>query len=459
MIRTSSFLQNLPTLTATAACQPLQAGERAWSVDSEGHLWLARPANGGTELRVLDAWALRPEQRYNTLFGTIDALQAESGTVASAISAGGLWSFVDGNRISITAPFIPSSSASTCGSIGRDAFVLSDGQLYERRSETWFQWQGLDQALVSPSRLLDRDGACRGTGDSLLIASGNRTVWSLTPSAITQTRAHRADLSAVRAQEVLFARDGLLYREPADWKSYSFDLGLVRTLSAAGRLRWLIAGQELVRVAGQTVERASVQLPSPEQAQLHAFASGGVWAVTPAQVCAVVPPRMLRVSGVRMGQASTEDRFRLRARTNDSATNIAARLNGAELAPVRTENDWLVFESPIEVGWNRIDLSTSPERVTRTIEIKREPIVQRSWQTDIQPIYQAHCSDSACHVADSAANAPDLSSFMAWVARAESIRIRVVETQDMPPLASRGPTWGEEAITTIREWLAGGLRP
>jgi hypothetical protein len=85
--------------------------------------------------------------------------------------------------------------------------------------------------------------------------------------------------------------------------------------------------------------------------------------------------------------------------------------------------------------------------------------VERSWATDIEPLYQANCTGSACHGGDSADAPPDFGSYEAWLAESDEIRLRVVEAQSMPPAAAQTENWNAEQIEIVAQWLEGGMLP
>lgn len=454
----------LPVLATTATCASLAPGEIAASVDPEGHLWTVRTSStSGVALRVLDAWGERPETHYETRFDSILTLLAESATTASVIADGSAWRFADGARIRITTPFSLGAAASLCGSLGEDGFVLSGSRLHQREADTWLRWDGLDSVLTPDSRLLAPDGTCRRGESAVRVASGSLGFWTITATAATRTATLAGGTwPSLLDRRPLAVRDGHLLIGPSPWARYAFEDGAVRALAVGGEYAWLLAGDALLRFDGQAFDRvelgASLGTLGPNVA-LHPFAAGGVWATGSGRACAALPTVMVRVAGIRSGSVSEGDRLTFRARPSDPTLEVHARLNGTELTPVRVEEDGLSFSGRLDPGWSRIDLTVPGGGLERRSFIERRLEDPPSWQVDIQPIYRAHCSDANCHVAGSMSGAPDLADYAAWVMRAGAIEQRVVVRQDMPPVASRDPTWGEEAIRVIRDWLRGGLRP
>lgn len=450
----------LASLTVTSVCTDLRPGESALSTSPEGHLWLAGTATvGGLPIRVLDGWGQASEQSWLTRFTRIDHLRAESATVASVIADTGLWSLRSGRRVSVDAPFMPGPGWTSCGSLGDRAFVLGGGRLFERSGSTWIEWTGLETLLGPEASLMGRDGACRTAGDTLYLRSGDLEVWALTESLATQT----ADLMggqavALREAQLLVLQNGALVHDPATGGRWELDTGAIDHLSAAGSYAWLRAGGELVRFDGSTFLSAGTLGPS---AELRPFASGGVWALEDGRACAIMPSSMIRVTGITPGTTTTSTIVPVRARAFDATETVSLSLGGTEVSPIASEDGWLRFAPTVSAGWNTLRF-TGQNGAIRALELRRTgtlPPPQPSWATDIQPIYVAHCSASACHVVDSPSRAPNLDTFASWVALSAAIQNRVLESGDMPPTASRDPSWGQDTVRTIAEWIAGGMRP
>lgn len=449
----------LPTLTVTSSCVAIREGERAVSVDPEGHLWLVSTSTAQpVTVRVLDGWGEASAREWRTRLRSVDYLRAESATIAAVVSEGQLWSLEEGTRIQIGAPFTPDGTTTTCGEVGESAFVMSAGELFQREGNDWTAWSGLGMALTGDSQLLPRDGACRGMGDTLYLQTGRLTVWALTSTAITQV----ADLmgatgAAFRDNELyVVSSDGELYRDTVRGVRWRFEDGAVSDLTGAGSYAWLRVGDELLRYDGQAFERVTAVRG---RVRLMPFAAGGIWLATDQNVCSVTPSEMLRVRGLGPSRVvrGSEVKVGVRAR---SAGPVTVQLGTTPLSPVEDRDGWTVYAAALPNGWSTLALSSGDAE--RQVELRRAGILMpppTSWQTDIQPIYAAHCSAAACHVADSPSGAPNLDSFTSWVANAGAIERRVINGDDMPPPASRGPTYGPDTVQTMQNWIVGGLRP
>jgi hypothetical protein len=189
---------------------------------------------------------------------------------------------------------------------------------------------------------------------------------------------------------------------------------------------------------------------------------GGVWLVGAETICHQSLGPMLRVEGMHPYMRSVEFVHEIGVKASDASEDVIAELDGEPIElTLDTETGWLQGEARLEeVGWHTIDLrieGASPE-VHRSIVVKRLPDVERSWATDIEPLYQENCASSDCH-RSGATDPPDLSTFEAWIERSSDIRTQVVDQKNMPPAANVGPDWGQEQIETISQWLEGGMLP
>ena len=335
--------------------------------------------------------------------------------------------------------------------------MLLDGALFELADDTWFEWTGLDEALDEGAALLAPDGACRQAEDRVWLTSGTLEVWELKPTAITRARAFENGGSAtVRAGQVLALETGHLFLGPGAWKERSFAHGDATLLAAAGSYAWIVAGETLLRYDGETFLRVVAALPGPAVA-LAPHASGGVWVRTEDMICHLRPEEMLRVEGLRNGELLSSGALSMRVRAARPTSGVTATLDGEDFPAAFEEDGWFVFSTSVDVGWHAIELSAPGAR--RSLQVKRQPDVLRSYATDIQPIYNMHCSAATCHVQDSPSGAPDLSAYEAWIARAIEIRRRVVTEETMPPPSARNAEWGRDEVDIINEWLSGGMRP
>ena len=449
----------LAPLTVTSSCTPLIDGERPLSTSQEGYLWLVGTATvGGVPVRVLDGWGERPSVEWLTRFTEVNALRAETASVASVVADGGLWVLRNGRRVSVSAPFAPQATATACGSLGDAGFVLAGSGLFERTGDTWLQWSGLDALLDQRVQLMDRDGACLTAGDTLHLRAGDLEVWALTDTAATQiVFIDDADTAVLRESQLLVLSNGALVDDVTNGGQWAFAEGDIEALGAAGTYAWMRVGTTLVRFDGREFRQAGTV---GSNATLLPFAAGGLWVVDDGFACAIQPRNMIRVEGIIPGVVVTATTTAFEARVFDETEDVRLQYAGTNVQPIGSASGRRRYAVEIAPGWTTLRFTTA-SGAERTLELRgAEPAAQTpGWATDIQPIYVAHCSAAGCHVPESTSLAPSLDTFEAWVRRAAAIQTRVVEQRDMPPAAAQGPTWNEDAIQTIADWLAGGTRP
>ncbi len=448
----------LETLPVNRTCAALAPGERVLGVSPEGHLWLGQTSSVSTSVRVLDGWDASYEGHYELASGGLVGVQAWTATAASFVAEGQLFHAVDGLRtaISITATLTP--DATLCGDLTEGAFVYSDGALYEREGDAWVQWTGVEAALQPDAKLLARDGQCFGADDGMWFASttpdGHLELWQLRGSELRRpAMLMQGAQPGLLNDAVLALSEGHLFVGPT-WTEFAFDEGDATQMAMAGQYAWLRVENQLLRFDGTTFMQAGT---STRTSQLYPHASGGLWVREGGEACHWAPEGMLQVKGLRTGTRSKAAAISLRVRSSQASMPVQAMVDGVALAPTAVHDGWSIFAAGLEVGWHTVDLSTDGGQVTRNLSVKRVPAIERSFATDVQPIFNTYCV--TCHVTGNAFGAPDLSSLEAWTERAERIRARVVQGGDMPPPASRDASWGEQQVTVINEWLSGGMNP
>lgn len=450
---------NPALLATTSSCAPLAAGERLLSVSPEGHAWLVTDG-AESHVRVLDAFdgEIVATEKDIAIAGLGEA-QAWSGADAALVSDDGLWRLADFARIELTAPDGFAAPASLCGDPGVSGALVSGGLVFERRGDSWWQWNPGTTGAAAPSRVLRHDGECRGKDDLLWLASQDGTLFRA--EAQTFTRPIQFDtLRDAGTTDGLVAvlDDAGLWVGAADgsWQSWRFSGAVPEAVSASTGALWMLSGETLLRTDGADWSRVETGLDeAPSAVVAHA---GGAWVVGATSICHQAVGTGLRVEGVRPYTRSTELEYAIRVRASDGSETVAADVDGAAVDMVfDPETGWLSGNARLEsIGWHTLTVSSGD--ASRAIALKRAPEVERSWESDIQPIYKASCGGSTCHSAG-VEDPPDLGSYEAWTARADKLRVRVVEGKTMPPASNVGPDWGDDDIAIISEWLEGGMLP
>lgn len=446
----------LPRLETRVQCRPLLAGERALGSSPEGALWLARTSTisaSATSIRVLLPGGLDAPQQFELRLTAIDDAVIHGVDRASLVADGAPWLVRDRARVTVSAPFTAGAGARICGDLSGDGFVFHDGAVHQRDGDAWLAWAGV-AAIGAGARPVDRDGTCWSDSNRVLVAGADGALWALTPSTLSALAPMAGRVVGLNGEPIAGELETLTYQTTA----YRLGGRTVDDLAAAGGFAWIRSGGEVLRFDGEGFAVAAEAIPA---STLLPIAAGGVWAVADREACLVDPGR-IEVEGLPAGGRTNEGRLPIRARTPDAGRPVRLSVDGVELPPLGVEGRWFSFDLELEVGRSEVELVAATEtgqRVARTVSIGRTPATIRSWEADVRPIYEVHCADASCHVEGSQTGAPDLSHLEAWVLRADAIERRVLDLGDMPPTASRRPDWGEIEITTIREWLGGGLRP
>jgi hypothetical protein len=250
----------------------------------------------------------------------------------------------------------------------------------------------------------------------------------------------------------------MLWVGPDTWQSWVFPGALPARLAASDGQLWMVSGSQLLRFDGTTWVEVTHGLTEPAQA--IAAHAGGVWLAGANQVCHQAVGTALRVEGVRPFTRSIELEYLIQVQASDGSDDLTADVDGVAVplafdavAGAYTGNARLD-----EIGWHTLTLGTAGGSIRRTIPLKRQPEVTRSWATDVSPIYQASCASAECHRAGST-DPPDLGTYETWKERSDAVRTRVIDGRTMPPSANIGPEWGVDDIEVIQEWLEGGMLP
>ncbi|MEM9190943.1 MAG: hypothetical protein AAGF12_17290 [Myxococcota bacterium] len=439
---------DVPTLDASGTCVELLAGERLLSVSAEGDAWLVR--NGpGAVLRVVqpDGSAREFEER----FSTIAAGQAWSDDALTMIADGSLWrregEFVDPIRWPEELP----PPTMFCGDplFDGDAFVIADG-LYERAAGQWWQWSPMAGGFGTVQFLSDNGGACSGTAGVTLVGT-DAGLWSVSladtqpVSELTATTEAAFDDSFGTAALV----DGAVHFGPS-WEATTFEAGPATKLAAAAGVLFVEAGGRHYRYRDGAFSEVDLALEG--SVELHPHAAGGLWADTGSALCHRSVEPLLRLRGVRPYERLAPEAFAIEV-LEPTTSPVDARLDGVAL-DVSTGVVNVTAQAP---GWHTLEFQ-AVGGPTRSVPFEVVSMDAGTWLEDIKPISDVHCAGSACHSADrDDMNRPGLSTYDDWVHGATAIRNRVGMTGDMPPRQTRMPTWSPELVSTIVDWIDGGM--
>lgn len=443
-------------LVGDGYCVPFTADEALWSVSPEGHAWLARSVGALQQLRVLDPFDAQIAHGVELALAPFRQLQAWSPTDAALVTDDGLWRLEELARLEQASPADPTTISSMCGDPGSNGMLLAEGVLYERRGGSWWHWDAAAGSSAAPRSVIGLDGDCVDTEDVTWLVAADGTIWQLGSTRVDQLQQFEAGAAvAATSGIVAILESSRLSIRRGGWQAWGFDGAMPTLTSAAGGALWLAAGEQLLRTDGDEFFEVSHPLAEPiTTVMAHA---GGAWIVGENNICHVSTAPMLRVVGLRPHFRGAQSEYDLSLSASDGADVLSASVDGEAIA-LHLDDDTgeLVGRLRLDrIGWNA--LSVESAGTVRTVPVKRLPAVVRSWDEDIAPVYEQHCTGSDCH--GSSADAPDLSSYAAWVSRADEVRVRVVEAATMPPAFAQGPDWGETHVLSIAEWLEGGMLP
>lgn len=453
-------------LESSASCAPLRDGEALLSVSPEGHAWLVVPGST-TSVRVLDPFGAEMMEVVEEIELTeVSAAQAWSGSDAALIASGGLWRLEDLARIELSPPEGFATPATLCGDPSHDGTLVSGGKVFERHEDPttleaqWWVWDPGFSGDEAPADVIRFDGECQSEDEVLWLTSADGTLFRVEPAHFSRPVRFAQMVSAAATGGMLAVLESdRLWVGPEAWQSWLFPGPTPASLSASAGHLWMVSGDQLLRFDGETFVEVTHAMEEPVlQVVAHA---GGVWLVGATTACHQALEPLLRVEGVRPYLQSAALDHAISVRASDETATVAATLDGEEITlTANPETGWLEGTARLdEVGWHELVLVASgAAEVERTLSIKRLPEVERSWEADVSPIYQASCAGSTCHRAGST-DPPDLGSHAAWVEHADAIRAQVVQSKNMPPAANTGPDWGEGQIEIISQWLEGGMLP
>jgi hypothetical protein len=268
---------------------------------------------------------------------------------------------------------------------------------------------------------------------------------------------HQRGAVATQGMLAILAGDRL-WIGPDEWQAWVFPGAVPAELAASGGQLWMASGQQLLRFDGETFVEVSHLLE--ERIVRVAAHPGGVWLAGASTVCHQATAPMVRIEGVRPNVRSIEFDYSFEVLPSAPSMSVTAMLDDqpVELAP-SAEPGWLAGQARLDtVGWHTLRFDVGGLG-SRSLLVKRLPEVERSWATDIAPIYEQNCAGGDCHAGGGPSGAPDLGTYEAWLSRADKLRARVVEARTMPPPASVGADWGDEQINVISQWIEGGMLP
>jgi hypothetical protein len=440
---------DVDAIAATATCTPLAPAARVLGTSSEGELWLdddgvtvVRDAGGATHTgaaAIADAGAALPW----------------SADGASLLVDGELWTVRGADREFLPLPEELGRVAAWCGDplAERGAFVGTDTGLFERLGGFWWRWSPAGEAGFGVARQLVRnDGACAGTDDVLWLVNGDGALWQIAVADARVVAGERGPITqaaaAGAAGAATLAAGGMMLGPP--WHGVDFAGGPPRLLAGGGGALWVAVGADVYRRDDGGWRRVTGMPAAP--VAIHAHAAGGAWFEYGDQVCHATLATPLVIRGLRPYEQRVAASADVTVVGDAPLTTVerdgvaVASLDGAGVHPL----PGLALGEP---GWHTLTVKAGA--AARRLDYHVVDLPLRSWATDVQPIYLARCTGSACHGPMPAGTQVDLSTYQAWRTRAPRIRERLLRGQ-MPPVP---PRLEPDTIAIVLEWIEGGMKP
>lgn len=436
-------------------CTTLLDGERVAAVGPNAETWLAREEGATSVVRMI---SVRGTSNFGfETAGPLLAASALDGERGAFATAQGLFT-VAGPRVDLLAwSGDPADIVDLCGdlSVDGDGRVLTD-DIHTRDLGQWWRWNAPAGVVGQSASMGMQAGACADqSGAGYLLHEG--TVWSVGSSFVESLPAFEP-ASAVVGHDAFgvaaIVEGELLVGQPEeDPTVFSFEAGPVSGLAAGDETLYVVAGDHVYAMGPGVGFRELLHDGSSLGAQtLQGAGAGGVVLQAEGVVCFRGPAQPIEVVGVRPAAHRRVPGLNLQITADVEA--MQARLDDApvELAP--TESGWSFSHEWLDEGWHTLEVFH--EGASRRIDFSVERLTQATWADDIAPLFEAHCSNEACHgPTPSSQDRPDLSTYNAWVELSQTIRSRVAVTADMPPAGFSD--WGVEDTLLVLGWLDAGL--
>lgn len=443
--------RDVPVVDVARDCAAVEADEHIVAVGPNGTAWLAR--SGSRTSR-----SLSPNLEFTALEldGSLEAAVVFGPTSGIALTEAGL-ALLDGvDARAIAWPDSLPHPDGLCGdpSVEGDAYVFA-GDVHSRDAGQWWRWN-------TPAAPLDADvavgataSACTGSsGEAFLLRRGD--VWGVRADFLRKLGDFGPATSIASDDAfglVSVVDDSLRLGDTFDAPSrVLFETGDPLEVEATVGGFFVLTPQHVYAWRQGVFTEWRSEGSAIEGSSLHADAGGGLWVAHQDELCRYHPTDEITVTGVRPYQ-------RRRVRDIDlligSAQPPRLWLDGDALDLFESSEGWTTSLSVEEDGWH--ELVVENDATARSIPFEVSGVTPATWKADIEPMVQQYCSGESCHGVGAQGGQPELSSYAAWVDRADVIAERVVASPSMPPAGSDDGTWGVEQIVTVAAWLQAGL--
>ncbi|MEZ4403293.1 MAG: hypothetical protein R3B06_24925 [Kofleriaceae bacterium] len=436
-----------PALT----CVP-RGTARPAGVTPDGELWMVGP--GQTSVIDLDGTTVEAPWALDDA----SVVQPWSTLTAAAIVDGEVWTVSEGVREYVPTPTALGATGALCGfpSAQHGAFVATAGGLIERSSGLWWQWTPSSSTSFGTVKDLARiDGACTAADGAVWMTNQDGALWRITREAAEIVAGATAPISevAIVPGEGAAVRTGGELSLGLPWRAVVFDAGPVERIASGGGRLWVVAGGiTFVRTAGAW---AIVDGLAAAPAEIFPDAAGAAWLAVGDQLCRAATDRTVRVDGLLPFEQRVAPLAQLRVVPTSDETEVTIDRDGATVATAPVV-DGVATLSDVDLGgggWHQLTVKAGAS--ARLLEYNLLQISDRTWTTDIQPIFEANCGGTRCHGPAPVAGQIDLSTYDGWRSKASRVRERLL-AGTMPP---SGPRLDSATVDIVLDWIEGGLQP
>ncbi len=458
----------LAELPSDNFCMPLGAGQRLAGVSPEGFAWLAEDmpgAAGHVQFAVVDPWTGATTAAPKDLeLGAMVDVRPQSSQDAVVVSTDALWHVDEWSRVSLVPPTGFAPGATACGNPRDNGYLLSAGTLHEHREGQWWALAVDAHEGGVPEAILTFDGECTGPGDETWMTAADGTVWRVSTDGIVHAVKFEGFVDAAATGPTLAVlADGELWLGPESWSRWTFDAGTPTVLAASDDHVWIGLGGRVIRFADGEFTELVLPGDATDVADLIGHA-GGVWISRDEELCHAAVGPQLRIADAHPYQRTPLKELAFVATAKDAGVTVTATVDGEDLtlSPGGSAGELTGVVTFEGLGWHEVVLravGSDGESAERKLWLRHNVPDVVTFSADVAPIAQEHCGGTTCHGAMTTAGIPVLETLEAWVERADTIERRVVELDNMPPVAVRADGWGSDEVETIAKWIEGGMLP
>lgn len=457
-----------PAQDVEVACADASDSQRVATVSPDGDLWLLGSTEAGTEVHSVSPADPADVVTFTLPWTDVLTVQALGRTAGVVVASEGVFAWDGAFADEIRWPEHLPAPTGFCGdpSVDGDALVFAD-DVFTRDIGQWWRWNIPGEALADV-RVAATTGACAGRSGTAYLLRGD-TVWGVEDTWVAPLPRF-SPAQAVAADDAFGLAaivDGDLRVGDASAEQYpawiQFEQQAVEALGATPGRLFVATEDRLYAHDEDGIVELTRDGESLQASAMHPDAAGGVWIESADGVCHVGGSAGVRVEGLRPYQTRRSNEIEVALELDADIEGVPSAALDGEAVPLTDlgSGRWALQLSFIEdIGWHElvVDVSKNGTAARRAVDFQVEPLANATWEDDIAPLFAQHCGTAACHGPEPLSDErPDLSEYEVWTMLSESIRDRVGETSDMPPLGSGDGSWGVDEVLLVVGWIDAGL--